>query len=390
MRSGEQRCALPIETVLRAAPAVAASPLPRVPSWVEGIAAYDRDLVPQIALSALIGGGSGGALAVVATSGAGAVALRVDAIERVIDLVERPAADTASRGVVSGTVRRGRHEVVLLDLTHLAVPVTELVPAIVSVSGRVVQQSLARAEPDAVPLDLVCALDDGFIALPLARVASVETAGPGMILHDPFGRPAPPQKAAMAVTVSLARGSLVLGVGTIVGLRRPGSPGYRDAHVIDCDALAGPAGAAALPDDPAGSQTALQERVMYLLSAGGRLALVPGAKALRVGPVEHWCALPGDGPGPDGLLPLGSAILPGLDLGRLFGDPVRPRAMAMALYARGSQWAIACDSISERHGRIEGRPVTRDGLALLGQVQIAEGLVPVLDTDRLVLPGQGT
>ena len=61
--------------------------------------------------------------------------------------------------------------------------------------------------------------------------------------------------------------------------------------------------------------------------------------------------------------------------------------MAMALEARGSRWAITCDSISERHGRIEGRPVTLDGLAMLGQARIAEGLVPVLDADRLVLPG---
>lgn len=384
LRGGGRRCALPVGNVLRVAPVAATVPLPRSPAWVDGIAAYGRDVVPQVALGALIGDEAGGRQVVVAQSGAGPVALRVETVERVIELAE-PVAGAA---LVAGRAWRGGEEVLLLDLAHLALPVAYRPPGPRRTPSAMAPARAAERVVAAGPLELVCTLDDGFVALPLALVASVERASAGMDLIDPLGRKVPSASAVTAVTVALAEGSLVLGLGSVVGLRRPGTPGYHEARAIDCDALA--AGAAETGRSGGGmDRPALApDRVMYLLGAGERLALIPGAKAVRVGPLAHWRALPG-GKGPDGLVPVGGDILPGLDLGRLFGDAARPRAMAMALDARGSRWAIACDSISERRGRIEGRPATRDGLAMLGQARIAEGLVPVLDTDRFVLPGQG-
>ena len=383
LRGGGRRCALPVGKVLRVAPAAATVPLPRSPAWVDGIAAYGRDLVPQVVLGALIGDEAGGRQVVVAQSGAGPVALRVEAVERVIDLAE-PVAGAA---LVAGRAWRGGEEILLLDLAHLVLPVAERPPGPSRAASAADPARDVDKARDAGPLELVCALDDGFVALPLARVASVERAAAGMELIDPLGRSAPSAGAVTAVTVALPGGSLVLGLGSVVGLRRPGTPGYHDARAIDCDALAGRVAQSAAPGGGIDRPALPPDRVMYLLGAGDRLALIPGSKAVRVGPLAHWRALPG-GKGPDGLVPVGGDILPGLDLGRLFGDAARPRAFAMAFDARGSRWAIACDSISERRGRIEGRPATRDGLAMLGQARIAEGLVPVLDTDRFVLPWQ--
>ena len=378
IRCGERHCALPVDGVLQVAPAQAASPLPRAPRWVEGIAGYGRAIVPQIGLGSLLGGEAGGALVVVAESGAGAVALRVDAAERVLDLVERPATRAAAGSIVCDTVRRGRLDIALLDLSGLTIPLVVL-PAVVAAADGTARAEAPRQE-EAAALDLVCAVADGFVALPLSRVLRVEPAGDGTALCDREGRPTG-DRAAMAVTVAIQRGSAELGVAHIVGPRRPGTPGYRDARLLDDAVLA-----RVLAEHPAGGAADAHARVMYLLGAGDRFALLPAAKALRAGAIEHWRPLPGGRSGPDGIVPLGGAILPALDLGRLFGDAARPRPMAMALDARGSCWAIACDSISERHARIEGRPLTRAGLATLGEAHIAEGVVPVLDADRLDLP----
>ncbi len=382
MQCGERRCALPVASVQQVAPVAQASPLPRMPAWVEGIAAYGRAIVPQIALGALIDGPAEGAMAVVAESGAGPIALRVTAVDRVVDLVERADGHADDGGIVAGTVRRGRFDVALLDLSGLSIPAVSSEPVVTGDSGSLI----AGTEDAQMPsLDLVCAVAGGHIALPLARVLSVERAGGGVALCDTAGRNAEAGAAAMAVTVSQARGRAVLGVVQVLGPRRAGTPGYHNALLLDCDGLS-PLEEVASRGDTAGEPG--PSRVMYLLAAGGRQALLPATKALCAGVIEHWRALPGRNDGPDGLVPLGGTIMPALDLARLFGDAARPRTMALALDARGSPWAIACDSISERRGSIEGRPVTRDGLATLGQAQVAEGLLPVLDADRLLLPGQ--
>ena len=385
VRCAERRCALPVAGVLHVAPAQVASPLPRAPRWVEGIAGYGRAIVPQIALGSLLGGEAGGGLVVVAESGAGEVALRVDAVERVIDLVERPAPHVPAGSIVCDTVRRGRLDIALLDLSGLTIPLAAL-PVVVTAAPAGARLNVEPQPEESAALDLVCAVADGFIALTLSRVLRVERAGAGTPLCDRDGRPTE-DAAAMTVTVALASGSAELGVAQVVGPRRPGTPGYRDARLFD-DALLARI-VADRSSDGAGAGGG-HTRVMYLLGAGERLALLPAAKALRAGAIEHWRPLPGGGSGPDGIVPLGGAILPALDLGRLFGDAPCSRSMAMALDARGSRWAIACDSISERHARIEGRPLTRNGLATLGEARIAEGLVPVLDADRLDLPGTAT
>lgn len=383
LQCGERRCALPVADVLSVAPVAMASPLPRTPVWVEGIAGYGRSIVPQVALGALLGEAAAGALAVIARSGAGEIALRVDAVDRVIDLVERPAAGPDGQGIVAGTVRRGRFDVGLLDLSRLTIPIAALR---VNGRGETEVTDEAALPSDEAAHDLVCAVEGGFIALPLARVLSIEAVGHGqtLALCDSDGRPCVSGGAAMAVSVSLAGGWAVLGVTQVLGPRRPGTPGYHHARLLDCDGLT-PAGASMRPGEP--SQAEPQTRVMYLLGAGQHQVLLPASKALFAGAIEHWRPLPGGRHGADGILPLGGAILPAFDLGRLLGDAPCERSMAMALDARGSHWAIACDSISERHGRIEGRPLTRDGLATLGQARIAEGLIPVLDADRLALPG---
>jgi hypothetical protein len=295
----------------------------------------------------------------------------------------RPCGD----GIVIGTVRRGRFDLALLDLSRLAIPVAALPPVTAADWDETHETIEAGTDRHGVPRDLICAVEGGFIALPLARVLSVERAGVTLALSDTAGRPGAGGPAAMAVTVALTRGRAVLGVAQVLGPRQPGTPGYHDATLLDCDGLEPADG---LPVTGGQDQPGLSTRVMYLLGAGDRLALLPASKALFVGAIDHWCPLPGGDHGPDGMVPLGGAILPALDLGRLFGDAVCARPMAMALDARGTSWAVACDSISERHGRIEGRPMTLDGLATLGQARIAEGLVPVLDADRLVLPGQAS
>jgi hypothetical protein len=188
----------------------------------------------------------------------------------------------------------------------------------------------------------------------------------------------------MAVSVSGAQGSLVLGVSAVVGLRRAGAG--TNGQRIDIDGLSGggdgqaDAGARAQRDGE-------RPRAMYLLGAGERLAVVPGSRALRVGTAEHWRDLRGLRGAPLGLVPVGGDILPAVDLGGLFGDTPRRRPLVLAMQARGSGWVFACDSISERHARIEGRPSTVGGVAMLGEVRLHELRVPVLDADRLSLPG---
>lgn len=385
LQCGERHFALPVSQVRAVAPAATAMALPRAPEWVEGIAGYGRNIVPQIDLAALLGEGGGGEIAVVTGSGAGTIALRVRAAERVADIgVDEEGA--RSGDLVATTVRHGDRDIGLLDLSHLAIPVLDLPRATGSRIGNIRPRGVSSAgiAGTEVEMDLVCEVGGRRIALPLSRVQHIERAGSDTVMIDPLGEGVRTAAGAMAVSVSGAQGALVLGVNTVVGLRRAGAGA--NGQAIDIDGL-GDGGAGQADAGDTARRDGERPRAMYLLGAAGRLALVPGSKALRVGTSEHWRDLQGLRGAPVGLVPIGGEILPAVDLGGLFGDAARRRPMVLAMQARDSRWAVACDSISERHATIEGRPSTVNGLPMLGVVHLSEGRVPVLDADRLRLPG---
>lgn len=191
------------------------------------------------------------------------------------------------------------------------------------------------------------------------------------------------RRPAVAITLRHGGNEIVLGVDRVIGLRGIDTGA---AEVVDLAVLA--EGAAAAVATPGTSSAARpRESALFLVSAGSRRALVPRAKIARIGWAEHWRALPGEGVHAAGVTVVGGDILPALDLGGLFGDAAARRPIVMAFEARGSRWAMACDHVSERHAGIEGRPHTVDGRTMLGEARVAEGLLPVLDIDRLPLPG---
>lgn len=379
LHHGEASYALPVERVRGVAPAVAAVPLPRSPSWLEGVAAYGRDIVPQIALGLLTARAPGGAVAVVADSAEGKVALRVDAADRVVEIASRSVAPPGEPDLVCGVARRGKLAIRVLDLGRLVLPVTDAAP-------RTGETLLAQPRPAPRRIErgvrpsaamLACAVGKRQVLLPLGRVAAIERAAPGRSMIELGGGSRP----NIAITLRHDGRELALGVDRVIGLRSAVADG---AEVLDVAALAEGATAADAEEAPAARS---RQSALLLVSAGHRSALVPRAKITRIGQAEHWCALPGTGAHASGVTVVGGDILPALDLAGLFGDAEARRPIVMAFEARGSRWAMACDHVSERHAGIEGRPRTVDGLAMLGEARVAEGLLPVLDIDRLPLPG---
>lgn len=382
LRHGEASYALPVEVVHGVAPSCMATPLPRSPSWVEGVAAYGRDIVPQIALGALTGGAPGGAIAVVADSAAGKVALRVDAADRVIDIASRTVAPPGGPDLVCGVARRGRLSIGILDLGRLVLPVGG--PATAPVESAPVAVPASRRPFDGEerrPATLLaCLVGTRQIVFPLARVAAIEHAAPGRAAIDigSARRPAP-----IAVTLRHEGAEIVVGIDRVLGLREEAG----GAQPFDLAALFGASEPRAMGEGRSSIAVPLRQSALLLVAAGPRAALLPRTKVTRIGWTEHWSAMPGN-QGGAGVTAVGGDIMPGLDFAGLFGDRAARRPIVVALDARGSRWALACDLVSERHAGIEGEPSTVDGIPRLGEAAVAEGRLPVLDVDRLPLPGR--
>ncbi|MBT7613583.1 MAG: chemotaxis protein CheW, partial [Rhodospirillaceae bacterium] len=99
MRVGDDRYAIDLDQVVRVAPALTAAPLPFAVSALEGLAAYGRDIVPQMSLCQTVGKTdalSEGDYVVLARTASGILALRHDGFDGVRELPDGRMAPMAS------------------------------------------------------------------------------------------------------------------------------------------------------------------------------------------------------------------------------------------------------------------------------------------------------
>ncbi len=394
LRDGGQGYALPVETVRLVAPAMPTVRLPLADDVIEGVASYGSAIVPQIPLGALVGSGEhGGAMVVVTASAAGDIALRVTATERVIDVAAQLAEPIAGQGLVVARMTFGQHDIRLLDPGRLVLP-ARLQPALERFRGiEPESRSSDPTGPSAASTQLLCRAGGRLFALPLERVASVEDAHGAVEALDltrALGLPGA-DRAGARIYLNLGEDRLALDVDSVVGVRHRDDS--RDAaerpEDLDVDRLAdlGRRAGMITAARPPVRQDVARNIPLFALKADGRAALVPRSKVARVGLAEHWRAMPQGGRRLLGIVALHGHLLPAVDLASLFNAAARRRDLVAAVEAGGGLWALGCDAIVERHARIEGRPVTVDGLPLLGEARTPEGMLPVVDLDRLGLFG---